>query len=113
MTTLSISERVLRLVSSERGSRSERFTSRLLVRMRVSSLGKDSPSPVAILEMWLLWSKIVKRRCRRGKFSSLPISLSEKSMVSYWSYNIIMFNITPSIVHMHKIYLCGTKVLYS
>lgn len=83
MITLSMRERVRRVETSASESMSWRLTRRLLVRMRVSSLGRESDKPAVILLMWLLFRYMDCKRGRRGKFSNFSISLSEKSMVSY------------------------------
>jgi len=64
---------------SASGSNSARFSNLLFVRMRVSSLGRLSPSLGAIREMLLLWKKSVRSRRSKGKFSNFWISLSLKS----------------------------------
>ena len=54
----------------------------LLVRMRVSRLGRYCPRPAATRAILLLLSAIEDRRLRSGKLSTLSISLSDRSRKS-------------------------------
>ncbi len=88
MTGFFSNDSVVNFLNSASASKSPIFAILLFVNIRVARLGNFEPNPLARTDILLLFIKIVVRRGNRGKFSIFRMSLSEKSIASYWSLQV-------------------------